>query len=160
MTKEQESFVRVQKIIADNGSTIRYVIQIGNLSISVPIWSLLVLIVLSVVPIVTPVISQWIVLNQPMIGDFNVALIGFKERKGAKKTITASRVGNSLGKVIEDWLKQKSSAQSAKFRLIKSNPIEYIVRDTEDKLSSKIENIADRIDADFMIYGMLDSASK
>ncbi|NEP89603.1 MAG: hypothetical protein F6K18_23740 [Okeania sp. SIO2C2] len=162
MTEKQESFVRVQKIIADNGSTIRYVIQIGSLSISVPIWSLLVLIVLSVVPIVTPVVSQWIVQSQPMIGDFNVALIGFKERKEAKKTITASSVGNSLSQTIKNWLESLDrldiSVQS-KFRLIKSNPIEYLVRSTEDEFSSSITNIAHRIDADFIIYGWLDSAS-
>lgn len=159
MTKEKESFVRVQKIIADNGSSIRYVIQIGSLSVSVPIWSLSVLIFLSLVPIITPVVSQWIVQNKPMTRELRVAIVGFKERKGTKKTITASSIGDSLSKTIEDWLELKDSDKLADFRLIKSNPIEYLVRSTKDELSSAITNIANKVEANFVIYGLLDTAS-
>ena len=161
MTEEKESFVRVQKIIADNGSSIRYVIQIGSLSISVPIWSLLVLIVLSFVPIITPLVNKWIIQNQSLdTGILRVAIVGFKERKGTKKTITPSSVGNSLSKTIEAWLKQKNSDQSANFKIIKSNSIEYLVGIPENKFLSAIEKIAKKFKANFVIYGLLDTASK
>lgn len=161
MTEEKEPFVRVQKIIANNGSTIRYVIQIGEISISVPKWLLLVLIVLSTISVVGPVVNECIVRNQPLEGGIlRVAIVEFKERKDTKNTIIPSSVGNSLSKTIEAWLKQKNSDQSANSKIIKSNPIEYLVGIPENKFLSAIEKIAEKFNANFVIYGLLDTASK